>query len=42
MIPQSPTRLADALRAQGVPGRLREIERITSGFYISTCLEVSR
>lgn len=42
MIPQSPERLAEALRLQGVPGRLKEIERITSGFYISTCLEVSR
>ncbi|MEM1429320.1 MAG: magnesium protoporphyrin IX methyltransferase [Pseudomonadota bacterium] len=42
MIPQSPARLADALRVEGVPGRLKEIERITSGFYISTCLEVSR
>ncbi len=42
MIPQSPERLAEALRTQSVSGRLKEIERITSGFYISTCLEVSR
>ena len=42
MIPQSPARLAEALRAQGVTARLREIERVTSGFYISTCLEVAR
>ncbi|MEM9250632.1 MAG: magnesium protoporphyrin IX methyltransferase [Pseudomonadota bacterium] len=42
MIPQSPARLAEALRVEGVPGRLKEVERVTSGFYISTCLEVSR
>jgi magnesium-protoporphyrin O-methyltransferase len=42
MIPQSPARLAEAMRLQGVPGRLREVERVTKGFYISTCLEVSR
>ena len=42
MVPQSPARLAAALAAEGVPGRLREIERVTRGFYISTCLEVAR
>mgnify|MGYP006289600001 CR=1 FL=1 len=42
MVPHSPARLAQALAVEGVPARLREIERVTSGFYISTCLEVSR
>ena len=36
MVPQSPARVASALRDEGVPGRLREGERVTSGFYIST------
>ena len=42
MIPHSPARLAAALAEQGVPARLKEIERVTRGFYISTCLEVAR
>jgi len=42
MIPQSPARLAQALAAQGVPARLREVARVRRGFYISTCLEVAR
>jgi magnesium-protoporphyrin O-methyltransferase len=42
MVPHSPARLAAALAARGVPARLREVERVTSGFYISTCLEVAR
>ncbi len=38
MIPQSTARIADAMRTAAVPGRLREVERVTSGFYISTAL----
>ena len=38
MIPQTTARVADALRVAGVPGRLKEIERIKSGFYISNAL----
>jgi len=36
MVPQSAARVASALRTARVPGRLKELERITSGFYIST------
>ena len=39
MIPHSPTRVADEVRKVGGRGALREVERVTSGFYISTCLE---
>lgn len=42
MIPQSTARVAEALRVAGVPGRLRDIERIKSGFYISNCLTFQR
>lgn len=35
MIPHSPARLANALKT----GKLRDIERVTSGFYISNALE---
>ena len=35
MIPHSPARLAAALKG----GRLRDVERVTSGFYISHALE---
>jgi magnesium-protoporphyrin O-methyltransferase len=35
MVPHTPARLADSLTS----GRLRDIERITSGFYISSALE---
>lgn len=38
MVPHSSRGVAQALRAAGLPGRLREIERVTSGFYISTAL----
>ena len=38
MVPQSAKELANALRIAGVPGRLREIERVKSGFYISNAL----
>lgn len=38
MIPQTVAGVANALRTGGVKGRLREIERIKSGFYISTAM----
>ncbi len=39
MIPHSAPRIASALRDGSVKGRLREVERVNSGFYISTALE---
>ncbi|SEM96485.1 Mg-protoporphyrin IX methyltransferase [Loktanella fryxellensis] len=36
MVPHAAADIASALRAARVPGALREIERVTSGFYIST------
>lgn len=36
MVPHTTAGIANALRIGGVPGRLREIERVKSGFYIST------
>lgn len=39
MIPHAPTKLSKAALEQGAKGDLREVERVTSGFYISTCLE---
>ncbi len=41
MVPQTPRGLNRALRAAGCERELAEIERVSSGFYISTCLEVS-
>ncbi|MBM1221764.1 magnesium protoporphyrin IX methyltransferase [Ponticoccus sp. SC2-23] len=38
MVPHSSRGVAQALRAAGLPGRLSEIDRVTSGFYISTAL----
>lgn len=38
MVPQTTAGLANALRIGGVQGRLKEIERINAGFYISTAL----
>ena len=38
MIPQSAAGLNRALRDAGVAGRVREIQRVRSGFYISTAL----
>lgn len=38
MVPHRTAGLAQALREAGVPGRLREVERVSSGFYISTAL----
>jgi magnesium-protoporphyrin O-methyltransferase len=42
MVPHSPARLAAAMAESGIPARLKEIERVARGFYISTCLEVAR
>lgn len=39
MIPHAPARLARAAASNGAPGTLHEIERVSRGFYISTCLE---
>lgn len=39
MIPHAPARLAKAATETGASGTIREVERVTSGFYISTCLE---
>jgi len=39
MIPHAPTKLAQAARTAGANGNLREVERINSGFYISTAME---
>lgn len=38
MIPHNTAKLASDLRIAGVRGRLAEVERVTSGFYISQCL----
>jgi magnesium-protoporphyrin O-methyltransferase len=38
MIPQTTAGVADALRVAGVQGRLVEVERVKSGFYISNAL----
>lgn len=41
MVPQSSAGLIRALQEAGVPGELRELERVTSGFYISTAMAFS-
>lgn len=38
MVPQNTASLSNALRIAGVQTRLAEVERVTSGFYISQCL----
>jgi magnesium-protoporphyrin O-methyltransferase len=38
MIPHNTAKLASDLRIAGVHGKLAEVERVTSGFYISQCL----
>lgn len=38
MIPHKTAKLASDLRIAGVQGKLAEVERVTSGFYISQCL----
>ena len=42
MIPHTTAGVADALRKAGVKGALRDIERVKSGFYISTALVFER
>ncbi|MEM1130921.1 MAG: magnesium protoporphyrin IX methyltransferase [Pseudomonadota bacterium] len=42
MVPHSVEHLCDELRRNGSRARIREIERVTSGFYISTALEYRR
>lgn len=39
MIPHAPSKLQSAAKAAGAMGALSEIERVNSGFYISTCME---
>ena len=39
MIPHAPAKLQMAASHAGATGALSEIERVTSGFYISTCME---
>ena len=38
MVPQTTAGIANALRNRGIRGRLAEVERISSGFYISQAL----
>ena len=38
MVPHKTSKLASDLRIAGVQGKLAEVERVTSGFYISQCL----
>lgn len=38
MIPHKTTKISNDLRIAGVKGRLAEVDRVTSGFYISQCL----
>ena len=39
MIPHAPARLSRAIKAANGTGTLTEIDRVSRGFYISTCLE---
>ena len=39
MIPHAPANLAKKTALHGATGQLTEIERVSRGFYISTCLE---
>lgn len=39
MIPHDPSRLSAEAMLNGASGTISEIERVTRGFYISTCLE---
>lgn len=41
MIPHAPARIHKETSLAGALGTVSEIERVTSGFYISTCLEYS-
>lgn len=40
MVPQSPGRVANALRLQKIPANLAEVETVRSGFYISSALRL--
>lgn len=42
MVPHAPAALARGLAGTGLGGRLRVLQRITSGFYISQALEIAR
>jgi len=42
MIPHDPRKLARTTRDHGAAGRVSEIDRVSRGFYISTCLEYAR
>jgi len=39
MIPHAPKRLSQELARQGAKGAITEVERVSRGFYISTCLD---
>ena len=39
MIPHAPRRLARETTLHGAKGSITEVERVSRGFYISTCLE---
>lgn len=42
MIPHDPRKIAKKTALHGVTGSVSEVERVSRGFYISTCLEYSR
>ena len=42
MVPHSIPKLANELRTQGFKGALKDVERVSSGFYISNALEYRR
>jgi magnesium-protoporphyrin O-methyltransferase len=42
MVPQDPTKLAQAAMGCGMSGMMQSVDRVSSGFYISQLLEVRR
>ncbi|AHM03498.1 Mg-protoporphyrin O-methyltransferase [Roseibacterium elongatum DSM 19469] len=42
MIPHAPAKLARMASRHGASGTMTEVERVSRGFYISTCLEYAR
>ncbi len=42
MIPHAPKHLARSANRHGAKGAIREVERVSRGFYISTCLDYAR
>jgi magnesium-protoporphyrin O-methyltransferase len=42
IIPHTPARIAAALRTAGGDGRLAHVARVSSGFYISQALELTK